>query len=116
MGTDQSSLTAAQREAAEYAGGPLIVLAGPGTGKTRTMVHRIAHQVRDRNIDPECIAALTFTVKAASELRDRLAKEVGESLASRVGAHTIHAFGYKVAGRLDRKSTRLNSSHRTESP
>jgi DNA helicase-2/ATP-dependent DNA helicase PcrA len=93
-------LTPAQRSAAEYAGSPLIVLAGPGTGKTRTMVHRIAHQTRERSIEPERIVALTFTVKAANQLRERLAEVIGVTQAQRINAHTIHAFGHRLLHRF----------------
>src|SRR5262245_9305455 len=100
MGSDSIQLTPAQRAAAEYAGGPLVVLAGPGTGKTRTMVHRIAHQIRERGIEPERIVALTFTVKAAGQLRERLAAVVGPVQAERINAHTIHAFGHRLVRRF----------------
>src|SRR5262245_54218653 len=96
MGSEGITLTPAQRAAAEDAGGPLVVLAGPGTGQTRTMVHRIAHQIRERGIEPERIVALTFTVKAAGQLRERLAEVIGPVQAERVNAHTIHAFGHKL--------------------
>src|SRR5262245_44354054 len=96
---EEVKLTPAQKEAAEYSGGPLIVLAGPGTGKTRTMVHRIAHQIRERGIEPERIVAMTFTVKAAAQLRERLAEVVGPLEAQRINAHTIHAFGHRLVRR-----------------
>jgi DNA helicase-2/ATP-dependent DNA helicase PcrA len=94
------SLTPAQRQAAEYSGGPLVVLAGPGTGKTRTMVHRIVHQIRGRGVEPERIVALTFTVKAANQLRSRLADVIGATQAERINAHTIHAFGHRLVRRF----------------
>jgi DNA helicase-2/ATP-dependent DNA helicase PcrA len=100
MSEESQSLTDAQREAVEHAGGPLIVLAGPGTGKTRTIVHRIAHQITSRGIEPERIVALTFTIKAAGQLRERLAKVVGATQAERVNAHTIHSFGNKLVQRF----------------
>jgi DNA helicase-2/ATP-dependent DNA helicase PcrA len=100
MGAESIELTPAQCLAAEYAGGPLVVLAGPGTGKTRTIVHRIAHQIRERGIEPERIVALTFTVKAAGQLRERLAEVVGAVQAERINAHTIHAFGHRLVRRF----------------
>ncbi|TCJ40283.1 UvrD-helicase domain-containing protein [Parafrankia sp. BMG5.11] len=61
-----------QRRAAEHVGGPLLVLAGPGTGKTRTLVHAIAHRVRELGVPAEQCLAVTFTRRAAGELRERL--------------------------------------------
>ncbi|WP_026239653.1 UvrD-helicase domain-containing protein [Parafrankia discariae] len=61
-----------QRRAAEHVGGPMLVLAGPGTGKTRTLVHAIAHRVRELAVPAEQCLAVTFTRRAAGELRERL--------------------------------------------
>lgn len=73
--------------------GALCVLAGPGTGKTRVITHRIARLIHADGARPESIVALTFTVKAADEMRERLANLVGPALAERVNAHTFHGFG-----------------------
>jgi uncharacterized protein (TIGR00375 family) len=62
-----------QRAAAAVAGRPVLIVAGPGTGKTRTLTHRIAHLVADRGVDPARCLAVTFTRRAADELRERLA-------------------------------------------
>lgn len=93
------SLNPAQLRAVEHAAGPLIVLAGPGTGKTRVIVHRIAHQIQQRGVKPERIIAATFTVKAAEELRVRLAEIVSPAVAQRVRAGTLHAMGSAIVRR-----------------
>ena len=96
----RDELNEAQRSAVEHEGGPLIVLAGPGTGKTRVIVHRVAHLIGQRGAEPESVLAVTYTVKAAEELRERLAGLVGAGLADRVRAHTIHGFGHRVVRRF----------------
>ncbi len=92
-------LNPAQREAVEHREGPLIVLAGPGTGKTRVIVHRVERIIRD-GADPRAVAAITFTNRAAAELRERLAASIGASAADRMYAGTIHGFGDLLIRRL----------------
>lgn len=88
------SLNESQRQAVEHEGSPLIVLAGPGTGKTRVIIHRIAHLVLDAGVRPDRVLALTFTNKAATELRARLIRQLHSSArADRVHAATFHGFG-----------------------
>jgi uncharacterized protein (TIGR00375 family) len=81
-----------QEAAIAHGEGPLLVVAGPGTGKTRTLVERMARLVRDRVAAPAEIAAITFTRKAATELRERLARMLG-ARADGVSVQTFHALG-----------------------
>ncbi|MFG0307357.1 MAG: ATP-dependent helicase [Phycisphaerales bacterium JB040] len=90
------TLNEAQRRAVEHEGGPLVVLAGPGTGKTRVMIARIEHTLTARGADPESVLAVTFTNKAARELSDRLAGRIDPSTADRVRTSTIHRLGLSI--------------------
>lgn len=86
-----------QRRAVETTQGPLLVLAGPGTGKTRTLTHRIAHLVVNGGTSPERCLAVTFTRRAAGEMRERLAALTphdGEAFP----VTTFHGFGYRLLG------------------
>lgn len=90
-------LTAAQSRAVVSPADDLLVIAGAGSGKTRVMVQRIAHLIRDRGMSPSSIAALTFTRRAAGELLSRLRGELGDSVDIRnmlVG--TFHAIAYRI--------------------
>ncbi|MFI8082567.1 ATP-dependent helicase [Kitasatospora sp. NPDC086009] len=83
-----------QRAVVEHAGGPLLVLAGPGTGKTTTLVEAVARRI-ERGTDPERILVLTFSRKAAMELRDRMSGRLGAS-APAPQATTFHSFCYAL--------------------
>ncbi|MET8568382.1 ATP-dependent DNA helicase [Streptomyces sp. NPDC004783] len=90
---DPPRLDAAQRAVVDHRAGPLLVLAGPGTGKTTTLVESVAERIA-RGGDPERILVLTFSRKAAVELRDRMALRMGAARAPR--ATTFHSFGYAL--------------------
>lgn len=74
------SLNPPQREAATYLGGPLLILAGAGSGKTRTLTHRLAYLVGSGVCDPWSVLAVTFTNKAAGEMKSRVAKLLGRKV------------------------------------
>ena len=69
-----------QREAVLHDGGPLLIVAGAGSGKTRVLTHRIAHLIQHRRVNPHAILAITFTNKAASQMKDRVGRLVGDRL------------------------------------
>src|SRR4051794_4444586 len=98
-----ADLTPEQAAAVTHATGPLLIVAGPGTGKTRTLTHRIAHLLASDRALPREILALTFSVRAAGELRLRLAELLGRDAACGVLAATFHS----VCARLLREHATL---------
>jgi DNA helicase II / ATP-dependent DNA helicase PcrA len=84
-----------QRSAVQITDGPVLILAGAGSGKTRTLVYRIAHLVRGAGVDPARIVAVTFTNKAALEMRERV-QEFAPEEARRVTISTFHALGVRI--------------------
>jgi superfamily I DNA/RNA helicase len=84
-----------QRAAAEIADGPLLIVAGPGTGKTRTLTHRLAHLIAERGAEPERCLAVTFSRRAAAEMEERLAALI-PAVAGRVVVTTFHGLGLRL--------------------
>src|SRR5277367_2260691 len=72
LGADQPPLDAAQQRVVSHDGGPLLVLAGPGTGKTTAIVEAVVERITNRGLDPSRVLVLTFSRKAAQELRERI--------------------------------------------
>ena len=87
-----------QRDAVLHEGGPLLVVAGAGSGKTRVLTRRIAHVVRDRKVPPYQIMAITFTNKAAAEMRERVVELVG-SRAAAMQVSTFHSACVRILRR-----------------
>jgi superfamily I DNA/RNA helicase/RecB family exonuclease len=93
-----ASLDEAQRRVVDHKGGPLLVLAGPGTGKTTTIVAAVAERIERRGVDPSRILVLTFSRKAAGELRDRITARLGRTTSEPL-ALTFHSYAYALVRR-----------------
>jgi len=89
------SLNPDQREAVEASQGPLLIIAGPGSGKTMVITHRVAHLVLSRNISPRRIMAVTFTNKAAEEMKERLRYLLGHDVQG-LTLGTFHAICARI--------------------
>lgn len=103
-----SGLNPAQQEAIEHINGPLLILAGPGSGKTRVITHRIAYLVKTCGISPRRIMAVTFTNKAAREMKERLEKLLGQTAES-LTVGTFHAICARIL-RQDGNAVNLDAN------
>ena len=84
-----------QKEAVLYGDGPLLILAGAGSGKTSVLTKRVAYLIKERNVIPSNIVAITFTNKAAKEMKERIIKEVGKK-GYDIQISTFHSFGLRI--------------------
>ena len=84
-----------QREAVLYNEGPLLIIAGAGAGKTKTLTTKIAFLIEEKEVSPYSILAITFTNKAAKEMKDRIYMQIGD-LAKKLQVSTFHSFGLKL--------------------
>ena len=96
-------LNSAQHDAVTHGDGPVLVIAGAGSGKTRVLTHRIGYLIRERNVSPFEILAITFTNKAADEMKQRVASLVG-SVAHKMWVSTFHSACVRI---LRRDGSRL---------
>ena len=98
-----------QREAVETTAGPVLILAGAGSGKTRVITYRIAHLIENLGVMPEAVLAMTFTNKAAGEMGARVEKLVGGLSVAKPVISTFHSFCVRVL-RRDIEALRIPSS------
>ena len=89
-------LNPAQQSAVTATEGPILVLAGPGSGKTRVLTHRVAYLVQERGVPPWQVMAVTFTNKAANEMKDRLVVLLGDTDLRRLTIGTFHAICVRI--------------------
>ncbi len=102
MGDLLSGLNKEQQQAVKHTDGPLLIMAGAGSGKTRVLTHRIAYLLREKEVSPKSVLAITFTNKAAREMKDRVHKLVGMG-SGQIWVSTFHSMCVRILRRdIDR--------------
>lgn len=109
MNTEEilNGLNKEQKEAVMHVDGPLLVIAGAGSGKTRVLTHRIAYLIAEKNVNPWNIMAITFTNKAAKEMKTRIENIVGQEKANDIWVGTFHSMCVRI---LRREITKIGYS------
>lgn len=97
-------LNAKQQEAVKYLDGPLLVLAGPGTGKTQLLSKKVEYILQNTDTDPSMILCITYTEAGAENMKERLRSMIGQA-ADKIDIMTFHAFGQKILGLYNQFST-----------
>lgn len=108
MATDWlKDLNKEQKQAVTYGDGPLLILAGAGSGKTRALTYRAAYLIKEKGLDPTRILLVTFTNKAAKEMKERVKKLIGKEIAHLPWMGTFHAFCARIL-RIDGQTIGIN--------
>ena len=108
--SEYKKLNSKQRQAVDLVEGPVMVVAGPGTGKTQVLTMRIGSILKQTDTEPESILAITFTEAGVLAMRQRLASLIG-SVAYKVEITTFHSFAHKVIQEFPEYFARILTSH-----